>query len=123
MELDDFLYTSAGRGRYACFTGTNRLMFITHRTNKYTELDEAALSCPSPVPQHPKFIRFPSRRSALLLFRTKFQFFCRKDLHCPAFSAIIHVVADADVAQSVERILGKDMFYATQQYIYSRALI
>ena len=33
MELDDFLYTSAGRGRYACFTGTNRLMFITHRTN------------------------------------------------------------------------------------------
>ena len=29
MELDDFLYTSAGRGRYACFTGTNRLMFIT----------------------------------------------------------------------------------------------
>ena len=31
MELDDFLYTSAGRGRYACFTGTNRLMFITHR--------------------------------------------------------------------------------------------
>ena len=60
------------------------------------------------VPQHPKFIRFPSLRSALLHFRTKFQFFCRKDLHCPAFSAIIHVVADADVAQSVERILGKD---------------
>ena len=67
-----------------------------------------ALSCPSPVPQHPKFICFPSLRSALPHFRTKFQFFCRKDLHCPAFSAIIHVVADADVAQSVERILGKD---------------
>ena len=35
MELDDFLYTSAGRGRYACFTGTNRLMFTSHtvRTN------------------------------------------------------------------------------------------
>ena len=43
MELDDFLYTSAGRGRYACFTGTNRLMFITHRTNKYTELDEVKM--------------------------------------------------------------------------------
>lgn len=43
MELDDFLYTSAGRGRYACFTGTNRLMFITHRTDKYTELDEVKM--------------------------------------------------------------------------------
>lgn len=41
MELDDFLYTSAaGRRRYACFSGTNRLMFITHRTDKHTELDE-----------------------------------------------------------------------------------
>lgn len=41
MELDDFLYTSAaGRRRYASFSGTNRLMFITHRTGKYTELDE-----------------------------------------------------------------------------------
>ena len=52
MELDDFLYTSAGRGRYACFTGTNRLMFITHRTNKYTELDEVKIcllyTSPSP---------------------------------------------------------------------------
>ena len=25
MELDDFLYTSAGRGRYACFTGYRNL--------------------------------------------------------------------------------------------------
>ena len=43
MELYDFLYTSAGRGRYACFTGANRLMFITHRTDKYTELDEVKM--------------------------------------------------------------------------------
>lgn len=43
MELDDFLYASAGGGRYACFTGTNRLMFITHRTDKYTELDEVKM--------------------------------------------------------------------------------
>ena len=48
MELDDFLYTSAGRGRYACFTGTNRLMFITHRTDKYTELDEVKLKAVVP---------------------------------------------------------------------------
>ena len=40
MELDNYLESCAGRGRYACFTGQNRLMFITHRTNKYTELDE-----------------------------------------------------------------------------------
>ena len=61
MELDDFLYTSAGRGRYACFTGTNRLMFITHRTNKYTELDEVKMvtkefepgSCQSNRPFYP----------------------------------------------------------------------
>ena len=47
----------------------------------------------------------------------------RKGLHFCAKSVKILFVADADVAQSVERILGKDMFYATQQYIYSRALI
>ena len=40
MELDSYLMEHAGRGRYACFNGQNRLMFITHRTNKYTELDE-----------------------------------------------------------------------------------
>ena len=49
MELDDFLYTSAGRGRYACFTGTNRLMFITHRTNKYTELDLSLIHISKPT--------------------------------------------------------------------------
>lgn len=43
MELDDFLYMSAGRGRYISLTGKNRLMFITHRTNKYTELDEVKM--------------------------------------------------------------------------------
>ncbi len=47
----------------------------------------------------------------------------RKGLHFCAKSVKILFVADADVAQSVERILGKDMFYATQQYIYSRVLI
>ena len=42
----------------------------------------------------------------------------------PQMCYYINVAArNADVAQSVERILGKDMFYATQQYIYSRALI
>lgn len=43
MELDDFLYRSAGRSRYACLVDSNRLMFITHRTNKYTELDEVKM--------------------------------------------------------------------------------
>lgn len=40
MGLDKPLYKRNGKERYACFTETNRLMFITHRTNKYTELDE-----------------------------------------------------------------------------------
>lgn len=40
MDLDNYLESYSGRGRYACFTGQNRLMFITHRTKKYTELDE-----------------------------------------------------------------------------------
>ena len=40
MDLDKSLHKRAGKERYACFTGTNRLMFITHRTDKYTELDE-----------------------------------------------------------------------------------
>lgn len=40
MEIDNHSKTSRDKHRYACFTGRNRLMFITHRTDKYTELDE-----------------------------------------------------------------------------------
>ena len=39
------------------------------------------------------------------------------------YNIIVARSGHADIAQQVERILGKDMFYATQQYIYSRALI
>lgn len=42
-NLDGYLQTFSGRGRYACFRGNNRLMFITHRTKKYTELDEVKM--------------------------------------------------------------------------------
>ena len=98
-----FFYCKNSERRWLTVPARKTAWFCTRSADR-----RIALSCPSPVPQHPKFIRFPSLRSALLHFRTKFQFFCRKDLHCPAFSAIIHVVADADVAQSVERILGKD---------------
>ena len=40
MDLDKSLHKRAGKERYACFTGTNRLMFITHRTDSvsYTHL-------------------------------------------------------------------------------------
>ncbi len=98
-----FFYCKNSERRWLTVPARKTAWFCTRSADR-----RIALSCPSPVPKHPKFIRFPSLRSALLHFRTKFQFFCRKDLHCPAFSAIIHVVADADVAQSVERILGKD---------------
>lgn len=40
MGLNLFLSESDGARQYAHFDGHNRLMFITHRTNKYTELDE-----------------------------------------------------------------------------------
>ena len=40
MDLDNFLSRYSGRARYACFRESKRLMFITHRTSKYTELDE-----------------------------------------------------------------------------------
>lgn len=42
-NLDNNLLTFGGRGRYACFRDSNRLMFITHRTEKYTELDEVKM--------------------------------------------------------------------------------
>lgn len=40
MDIDSFSRTHAGRRSYSSFKGRNRLMFITHRTDKYTELDE-----------------------------------------------------------------------------------
>lgn len=40
MELNLFLSERDGARQYANFEGHNRLMFITHRTNKYTEPDE-----------------------------------------------------------------------------------
>ena len=40
--------------------------------------------------------------------RIFFEEICEKGLHNPQNSAIILSVADADVAQQVERILGKD---------------
>ena len=55
-----------------------------------------------------KIHSLPLSQVCSFAFSDKISIFFRKDLHCPAFSAIIHVVADADVAQSVERILGKD---------------
>lgn len=42
-SLDDFLNKVDGQERYLCFENETPLMFITHRTNRYTELDEVKM--------------------------------------------------------------------------------
>lgn len=44
MDLDTYLNKFAGRGRHACLVESNRLMLITQRTEKYTELDEVKMA-------------------------------------------------------------------------------
>lgn len=43
MDLDTYLNSFAGRGRHTCLINSNRLMFITQRTEKYTELDQVKM--------------------------------------------------------------------------------
>jgi thiamine-phosphate pyrophosphorylase len=42
-SLDDFLNKFDGQERYLCFSDSTPLMFITHRTDRYTELDEVKM--------------------------------------------------------------------------------
>lgn len=42
-SLDNYLNAVDGQERYLCFSESTPLMFITHRTSRYTELDEVKM--------------------------------------------------------------------------------
>lgn len=43
MAIEYYLYNNKVRGKLTLNNGSERLMFITHRTSKYTELDEVRM--------------------------------------------------------------------------------